>query len=245
MAESAAAESVWQTAKADFAHATGFRLLGVVALLSWLAFQWGWGNDILLPPIVARTFEAVDDGSTWPSALISTTVGTAAGSLFWGLTQTLDGIIVLAGLRLVPGISERIARSVKRQGWVKPFADLSLGAKFLIAYASGASMLCLVDVFATGQPGLAGRRWVLAQSVALSVAGVAVSVAAVLSATAVGLRIPATTAAADTIVHYGANPVTWLVIYSSLFGLSLTGSKVRATLQERLERGKAKRELAE
>lgn len=219
-------ESLWQTAKGDLTNANGLRVLGVVVVLVWMAFQWGWGNDILLPSIVARTFEAVDDSSTWPSAMLSTVAAAGAGSLFWGLTQTLDGIIVLSGLRLLPGIAARISRFLRRKGWVKSFDELSLGARFLIAYASGASILCLVDVFATGKQGLGIRRRMLAEAVALSVAGVAIIVVVVAGVSAIGRRAPATASTADTIVRFAGNPLTWLVIYGSLFGLSVLGSKI-------------------
>lgn len=224
-------ESLWQTVKGDFRDVRGVRLLGVFGLLAWMAFQWGWGNDILLPPIVARTFDAIDDGSTWPSAVASTSAGIAAGAAFWGLTQALDGVIVLSGLRLVPGITARISRFLRRQGWVKPFDELSVGTKFLIAYASGASLLCLVDVFATGRAGLLGRGRMLMQAVALAVAGVAIAIAVVLGVTVVGLRVPVTTAAAETIVRYASNPLTWLVIYGSLVGLSLVVSRFNGRSQ--------------
>lgn len=219
-------ESVWQTVRNDFADASGLRLLGVAGMLLWMAFQWGWGNDILLPPIVARTFEALDDGITWTSAIGSTAGATAVGSLFWGVTQTLDGVIVLSGLRLVPGVTARISRLLARQGLIKPFTELSFGTKFLVAYASGASLLCLIDVFATGRPGLEARRRMLGQAVALAVAGVAVAVVVVTGAAAVGRRVPATKGAADVVVRYASNPVTWLVIYGSLVGLSALGSRL-------------------
>lgn len=211
-------ESVWQTARSDFTQAAGIRLLGVAALFAWMAFQWGWGNDILLPPIVARAFEAVDDGDTWASAIGSVLAGTGAGSLFWGLTQTLDGVIVLSGLRLVPATTARLSRFLKRQGWVKPYSELSLGARYLIAYVSGASVLCLVDVFATGKLGVTTRWKILAGAVALSVAGVAVTVAVVTTVTAVGRRVPATADAAEVILRYARNPLTWLVIYGTIVG---------------------------
>lgn len=220
-------ESLWQTVKNDFSQATGFRLVGVVCVFAWMAFQWGWGNDILLPPIVARSFEAVDDRETWGSAVAAVAAGTGAGGLFWGLTQTLDGLVVLSGLRLVPGITARISNFLTGRGWVKPFGELSFGTRFLIAYASGASALCLIDVFATGRQGLRSRLGMLAQAVALSVAGVALAVFVVVTVTAIGVRVPATEGAAEVVVRYARNPLTWLVIYGSLVAISAVGSKLR------------------
>lgn len=213
-------ESLWETVKGDFAQTRGLRILAVIGLLGWMAFQWGWGNDILLPPIVASAFDAVDDGSTWPSALGAVAAGTGAGAAFWGVTQTIDGVIVLSGLSLLPGITARISRFLQRSGWIKPFNELSLGTKFLIAYLSGASVLCLVDVFATGEPGLASRRRMLAQAIGLAMAGVGLVVLIVTTATVIGTRIPATSDAADVVIRYAKNPVTWLVIYGTIIGLS-------------------------
>lgn len=213
---SAEEPSLWHTVKGDLADAGGRRLLGVVAVLGWLAFQWGWGNDVLLPPIVTRAFELVDDGKTWPSAAGSIAAGTAAGSIFWALTQTLDGIIVLSGSRLVPRITARFSRLLARQGLIKPLTELSTGTRFLIAFASGASMLCLIDVFATGEPGVRGRVTMLRDAVTLAVGGVALAVFVVTTTTAIGRRVPATSEVAEVVLRYARNPVTWLVFYGSL-----------------------------
>jgi hypothetical protein len=218
--------TLWETVKSDFAQSTGLRLLGVAAMFLWMAFQWGWGNDILLPPIVATAFEAVDDGETWSTAIGASAAGTAAGSLFWGVTQAIDGIIMMLGLRLVPGVTARIGSFLQRKGWVKPVAELSLGTKFLIAYATGASVLCLIDVFATGEPGLRSRRGLLAQAVGLAVAGVAAAIAVVTIVTAIGTRIEATEDAAEVIVRYAKNPLTWLVLYAAVVGLSSLRSRL-------------------
>lgn len=219
-------ETLWQTVKGDFAQAAGLRLLGVVAMLAWMVFQWGWGNDVLLPPIIARAFDAVDDGDSWASGIAAVLAGTGAGSIFWGLTQLLDGIIVLSGLSLVPGTTDRISRFLRRNGWVKPVSELSLGTRFLIAYASGASVLCLVDVFATGERGLRSRRIMLLKAVALAVAGVMLVAGVVTTAVAVGARVPATSDAADFVVRYASNPLTWLVIYGSIVLVSTAVSRL-------------------
>lgn len=221
-------ESLWQTVRGDFSQAAGFKVLGVIGVLGWMAFQWGWGNDVLLPPIIARAFEGVDDGETWPSAIGAVLAGTGAGSLFWAITQTLDGVIVLSGLRLVPGITDRVSRFLRRSGWVKPFSELSFGTRFLIAYASGASILCLVDVFATGRQGLRTRGRMLFEAVALAVAGVALIVAVITIAVAVGARVPATEAAAEVVVRYARNPLTWLVIYGSVVFVSAITGRLRS-----------------
>lgn len=222
-------ESLWQTVKRDFSGVAGVRILGVALVLAWMAFQWGFGNDILLPPIVARAFEVVDDGQTWLNGLVAVAAGTAAGAAFWGLTQTIDAVVVLSGLRLVPNITARISAFLRGKGWVKPFDELSFGTRFLIAYASGASVLCLVDVFATGRSGLRSRRPMVVQAVALAMAGVAIAVAVVCTAIAVGARVPATEGAADFVVRYARNPLTWLVIYGSLVGISALSSRFGAS----------------
>ena len=219
-------ESLWATVKGDFANSGGFKIVAVALVLAWMAFQWGWGNDILLPPIVARAFESVDDGTTWLSAVLATLAGTGAGMIFWGLTQTIDGVVVLTGLRLLPGITARISRFVGRQGWIKPYDQLTLRTKFLIAYLSGASVLCLADVFATGTQGLNVRRRMLAEAVGLAVAGVGLIILVIGVLTSIGARIPATEGAAEVAVRYAKNPLTWLAIYGTLFGLSALASKI-------------------
>lgn len=222
----ATSESLWQTVKRDFSSATGARIVGVIVLLAWMGFQWGFGNDILLPPIVARAFEAVDDGKTWLSGIAAIAAGTGAGSAFWGFTQAIDAVIVLTGLRLIPNITARISNFLRGKGWVKPFADLSLGTRFLIAYASGASILCLVDVFATGRPGLRSRGRMVAQAVGLAIAGVAIAIMVVCIVIAVGSRVPATEGAAEFVLRYARNPLTWLVIYGSIVGISALGGRI-------------------
>ncbi len=223
-------EPLWHTVKGDLSQAKGWRIFAVVGLLVWMAFQWGWGNDILLPSIVARVFDATDDGETWASGIAAVAAGTGAGALFWGVTQAFDGIVVLTGLRLLPGITARISNFLTKKGWVKPVAELPRGTKFLIAYATGVSVLCLVDVFATGRHGLRSRGRMLVEGVGLAVAGVAPIVALITGLTVLGARVEVTADAAEVAVRYARNPVTWLVIYGTIVGISalisrLTGDK--------------------
>lgn len=192
-----------------------------------MAFQWGWGNDVLLPSVAATAFDAIDDGESWRTAAGASVAATLAGGLFWAVTQTFDGIVVLTGLRLIPGVTARIGAFLQRKGWVKPVDELSFGTKFLIAYATGASVLCLVDVFATGRQGLRGRWRLLGQAVAMSAGGVAVVIAVIASATSIGARVEATEYAADVLIRYAKNPLTWFVIYTVVIALSTLRSRLK------------------
>ncbi len=231
--------SVWQTVRADIRRASGSRLAGVVLVLLWMAFQWGWGNDVLLPTIVGRVFDAIDDGDQWRTGGAAVGAATAAGSLFWAVTQFIDGVVVLTGTRLIPGVTRRISAALGRQGWTKPYADISLPTRIVIAYVSGASALCLLDVFASGREGLRGRKAMLGEAVLLAVASVGAVILIVTVALAVGARIPATEPAASVVVRLVQNPLTWIVLYGGGMAVSAAVSRLMPGPSERAKTGSA------
>lgn len=211
--------SLWETTKSDFAAASGLGLLGVVGLLAWMAFQWGFGNDALLPPIVAWAFDRIDDESSWSAGLLGVAAAMAAGFLFWALTQLFDAVVMLTGLKLIPGITARVSRFLRDKGWVTPYADMSWSTRWIIAYATGASALCLVDLFATGQGGLRERRHMITSAVLLSAGTVSLVVGVVAGAAMVAKRIPATEGAAATLIRFAKNPLVWILIFTVVFAV--------------------------
>ena len=211
------AESLWETVKADFSTASGLRVAGVVLLVAWMGFQWGFGNDALLPSIAASAFDAVDDGESWSSGFAAVTAAAAAGFLFWAATQAFDAVLMLSGLRLVPRITDRLAAYLRRKGWVTPYADMKWSTRWAIAYFTGASVVCLVDLFATGESGIRQRRGMIISSTLLSAGSVGGVVALVTGAAMIAKRVPATEPAADVFIRFAKNPLTWIVIFGSIF----------------------------
>lgn len=212
-------ESLWQTVKRDLSAASGMALLGVVALLAWMTFQWGFGNDALLPPIVTWVFDRIDDETSWSSGLTGVAAAMVAGFLFWAATQLLDAIIMLTGLRLIPGITERVSRFLRNKGWVTPYDEMSWSTRWIIAYATGASALCLVDLFATGERGLGQRRHIIASAVLLSATTVSMLVGLVAGAAMVAKRVPATEDGAATFIRYAKNPLVWILLFTVVFAV--------------------------
>jgi len=221
-----AAESLWQTVKRDFSGAAGLKLLGVVLLLAWMAFQWGFGNDALLPSIAATAFDSVDDGETWLAGFGGVATAMAASFVFWGATQAFDAVITMAGLGLLPGLTDRISAYLQRKGWVTPYRDMKWSTRWLIAYATGVSVLCLIDRFATGDTGIRGRKHLIVTATLLSAGTVAAVVGVITTAAMVGTRIPATEDATQVLIRYAKNPLTWIVIFGSVYAISALRSSL-------------------
>ncbi len=210
-------EGVWDTAKGDLRRARGLQAVGVVGLLVWMAFQWGFGNDALLPSIAANAFDLVDDGESWRSGVSGVLAATVASFVFWGGSQLLDAIVMLSGLRLVPGLTDRLSAYLRRRGLVKPFAELRWTTRWALAYATGVSVICLVDVFATGRPGLRHRWRMILVSVWLSAGTVAGVVAMVVTAAMVATRIPSIETEATIFIRVAKNPLTWITLFGVIF----------------------------
>lgn len=212
-------ESLWQTIKGDFAGVAGLKIVAVTALLLWMAFQWGFGNDALLPSIVAFTFDSVDDRSSWAVGAAGVAAAMAAGFLFWAITQLIDAIVMLSGLRLLPGISQRISAFLRRRGWITPYADMKWSTRWIIAYATGVSALCLVDAFATGTPGVRVRRRMIGVATVLSAGSVSLVVGLVTALAVIANRVPATEQGAETAIRFAKNPLTWILIFATVFAV--------------------------
>lgn len=214
--------------RADLARASGLHLLGVVLLLAWLAFQWGFGNDVLLPSISATVFDAVEDplagvgdvGNNWGAGVRAAFLAGLAGFAFWAATQLLDAVVVLLGIRLIPNIIDRIGSGLRARGWVKEWHELRWSTRWMIAYGAGASAVCLVDALATGRPGVAGRRRMVGAAVMLSSVTVGLIVAAVAGAAVIGLRIESARPATEVFVRFAKNPLTWIVIFALIIAVN-------------------------
>ena len=191
---------------------TGVTLVAGAATLAWLAFQWGFGNDVLLPTITARVYNAIEQPPNWQTGITAAAAATAAGGAFWALTQLLDTVIVLAGLRLLPRVSHRLGNWLTTKHLIIPYDQMRPTTRWAIAYVAGASAVCLIDALATGQPGIARRRTMIAQTIALSAGTITLIVATVTTATMAGQRTPALQPAASTLANYAANPLTWVAV---------------------------------
>lgn len=113
----------------------------------------------------------------------------------------------------MPAITSRLSRFLVKKGWVTPYDEMRWSTRWIIAYVSGVSLLCLVDVFATGTQGVKHRRRMIASATALSAGTVGAVAAMVATAAMVARRIPATRSGAEIFVRFAKTPFTWIALF--------------------------------
>ncbi len=213
--------SLWQTARADASAASGFGFVAVLFLFVWLAFQWGFGNDAVMPWLSAAAFDAVDDRETWTRGIVAIGATALTAFTFWAVTQAFDAIVVLASLKLIPGLTKRLSLFLQRKGWVTPYDEMKWKTRWAIAYFTGVSSVMLVDLFATGEHGIARRKKMIVQSVLLSAGSLSLVVGLTAVAAVIAVRVPATADTAETFIRYARNPLTWIGLFGALFAWGL------------------------
>ncbi len=220
--------TVWQAAKADFGDAGGVKVVAVISLLVWMAFQWGFGNDAVLPTIASNVFAWIDNGDTWSRGLWAALCAGIAGCAFWAASQLIDAVVLLAGLKLLPHMTGKVSDYLRNRHLVRPYRELRWTTRWVVSFATGASVVCLIDVLATGRPGLAGRRQMIGETVVLSAGTVGLVTSAVVGAAMVAVRVPAFAGGAENMIRYARNPLTWIVVFSTVFLAGAVRSRWRA-----------------
>ncbi len=199
----------------DFSAAVGLRLLLVVVMLCWLAYQWGFGNDATLPTLVANAVQAIDDSESLRRGLLAVAAGFAVGFLFTLVTQVVDVLIVILGFSQLPATTAWISFNLRKKGWVKPYADMTWTGRWMLAYGVGTSAVLLVDRFARNETSTDNQNRIIVVSTALA----SISVGLV-SALVVAVAISATERAGEIVIRVASNPFTWLGLFGTIFLIS-------------------------
>ncbi len=209
--------SLRRAARNDLRAASGRDLAVVLALGAWLVYQWGFGNDALLPPIVANVADGLDDGETFGAGAAAVVGGAAAGAVFWAACMAIDGLVMMVGLRRLPHLVAEIGRRLRARGWVARWDDMRWSTRWMLAYGAGPSALILADALADGPDDRPRRHRIIAVAVALAAGSVAVVSAVIVAAAVTARRFPATRPTADWIVRVASNPLFWIALFGGLW----------------------------
>lgn len=191
---------------ADFRESSWGRRLALVALVAWIVYEWGPGNETVTPWLVLNVIDRADNGAQ---------VVVAAGVVGFGFTfaqQLLSGVTALVAFSLFERTAaaswDRLsAGGTKRlPGW----HGASVASKLAVAFTIGTSAVALVQIVTSGRVGVRVHLRAVTESAA-AVGGVAGAIATVAGALVwLGRSVSSLSGVTDSIVDVLGNPLLWL-----------------------------------
>jgi len=197
--------SVRSAAGADFRNATWPQRLALVGVVSWIAYEWGPGNETVTPWLLARVIARND--SAWVILLAA-----LVGFGFTAAQQLASGFTALAGFSMFERTSSAAWTRLRGQSGTVPgeWSRLGWGARSAIVFPLGTTSVALIQIMTTGEVGVRRHRRVVAMSAMLCATLVGVLGAAAAALALVGRNVPALEGTTNWILRVLGNPLFWL-----------------------------------
>lgn len=201
------APSLRSAARTDYAEAGFRRRIALLAVLLWLAYEWGIGNETVTPLLLVNVIGETD-GAT---AILATT---AVGFGFTLAQQLAAGFTALYGFSIFTRTGEAAWRRLQARFGSTPgeWSTLGLPARAALVFGLGTTAVALLQIAATGDVGVRRhRRAVVESSVLVSVLvgffGGLVAAIAVL-----GRRVEPLAGPTEWAIRILGNPAFWLAL---------------------------------
>ena len=177
-----------------------------MALVAWIVYEWGPGNETVTPWLVLRVIDRADHGVQ---------VVVAAGTVGFAFTftqQLLSGLTALVAFSLFERTAaaawERL--SVGGTKTLRGWHGASIASKLAVAFTIGTSAVALVQIVTSGRVGVRIHLRAVVGSAA-AVGAVAGGIATVAGALVwLGRSVSSLSGVTDSIVDVLGNPLLWL-----------------------------------
>ena len=189
----------------DFRLARWHRRLALVAVVGWLAYEWGAGNETLTPWILAKVISRTHGAVVIP-------VTAAVGFAFTTLQQLVSGFTALIAFSIFDRTARAAWQRLRGQKETLPgeWSRLKPLGRCALVFGLGTTAVALIQITATGKVGVRRHSRVVVQSAALcgSIVG---SIGAIAAAVAVlGRNVRALSGATEWIIRILGNPLFWV-----------------------------------
>ena len=204
-------ESLRSAVSADFAAARLARKLALVAVLGWLAYEWGAGNETFTPWVLAKVIS-----HTHGSIAIPLTA--AIGFSFTTWQQLASGFTALAGFSIFDRTAAAAWLRLNGKTKVIPgeWSQLSIARRSAIVFGLGTTAVALIQIMATGKVGVRRHAPVVVQSAFLCGSIVGFIGGSVATIAVIGRNVEALSGTTDWLIRILGNPLFWI-------GLLLSG----------------------
>jgi hypothetical protein len=211
---------------ADFRSASWPRRFALVAVVGWLLYEWGAGNETLTPWIIAKVIKD-------SHGAISIPVTAGIGFGFTTLQQLASGFTALTGFSIFDRTAEAAWQRLRGQDETAPieWTRLTPFRRCAVVFGLGTTAVALIQIMSTGKIGIRRHAKAVIQSAALcgtivgSIGGTAASLA-VLGRHVHALRTPT-----EWILRILGNPLFWV----GLLLLGFLSNAIRRGLGKRNE----------
>ncbi len=204
----------------DFRTAPWRRRFALIAVVIWLVYEWGPGNETITPWILANVVSN-------HSGVVAVPMTAAIGFALTTAQQLVSGFTALAGFSIFDRTSRAAWERLRGASSVAPseWNRLGLGARCALVFGLGTTAVALIQIMSTGETGVRRHASVVVRS-ALLCGTIVGSLAAAATAVAfVGRSVEAWSGATEWTLRLLGNPLFWI-------GLLVLGSLVNLMVRQ-------------
>lgn len=189
----------------DFRAANWARRFALIAVIVWLVYEWGAGNETVTPWILAKVIK-----DTPGAVAIPVTAGIGFG--FTTVQQLASGFTALTGFSMFDRTANAAWQRLRGENETAPgeWSRLTPVARCALVFGLGTTAVALIQIMSTGRTGVRRHASVVVQSAVLC--GTIVGGIGALAATVavIGRRVHSLAPATEWILRILGNPLFWV-----------------------------------
>ena len=209
----------------DLRQGSGQQRLALVAVLAWMAYEWGPGNEIVTPWLLANAIRGFgapleSDGdqigfsanADRPLAIIIWTA--LAGFVFTTVQQIISGITALIAFATFSTTASAAATMLSSSGSRQPrdWHCTNIVGRLGLSVGLGTTAVALGQGITTGSVGVRRHLSAVLQSAVLAGVVVGALGTAAAAASLAVARSPAVAPVVEPVLAVAANPLPWLLL---------------------------------
>lgn len=190
---------------ADFRASGPLRRFALCGVVFWLAYEWGIGNEVLTPWLLARVINDRPGLEAIPAAIV-------VGFAFTVLQQLLAGVTALAGFSLFHRTANAAWQRLGAQFGSIPgeWSKLGLFSRSVLVFGLGTTAVALVQITTTGEVGVRRHGRAVTESAVLCGTIVGLVAGGVGALAVVGRQIEMLAPFTEWMLRVLGNPLFWL-----------------------------------
>lgn len=194
-----------EAVRLDFAASSGRQRLALVAVVFWLAYEWGAGNEAFTPWLIARTIAATSGYGSIP-------IVAAVGFGFTLVQQLVSGFTALVGFSMFERTSAAAWRRLTSRLGSEPttWSELGVVSQGVLVFGLGTTAVVLIETVASGRDERRVPRRTVIRSAILCALGVGVIAGCAAGVALAGRRNDALRGTTDLVLRVLGNPLLWI-----------------------------------